>query len=341
MGDVRVETDGGTWSAWTSARITSSVDALCQAFEVSFADKAAPSVRGSRIRPAGPVAIYYRDRLVLTGWIDAVEASESVGHRALTLRGRSKTCDLVDCSLDSEKTWEGKTIVDIARDVIAPFGLPIHVDPSVLTQPALKWFSNELGETCAELLNRAARLRGCRMQSMENGGLWIARGPGVRVGTLQRGRHILSTSMSEDVSGWFSKITVVAQGGAIDGESVAGDRVTVTLGGFPRHRPLVIVSDVIDADLTQRGVWEQNTRVAQGMRLSISTPGWMSPRGPVWSPNDVVRIVDDYLGVDEDLAVVSTELTMSSDAGTITRLDLTALGALDPAPLSESEMEGF
>lgn len=338
MADVALKVAGQAFIGWESARITSSMDAVCPAFEIAYADRSSYGVQPRRIRRGDECEIAYRGKTVLRGYVNAVSDSRTASERTLTVSGRSKTQDLVDCSVQHDAPWAGKSIVDIARDVVRPFGISVEY---VLDQRALTpitYVRAEPGESCIDLLGRVCRARGTRIQTTEKGALWLVQNHQRAVGRLELGKNILAIERTISDESWFSQIEVLIQNGDIALQGVEHVSAKVEDPLVRRFRPLILVSDILVEDLATRAAWEVNTRIGQGLQVRVETPGWTSSDGYIWRPCDTVHVVDPERELDDNLAIASVELRMDLEGGTTTTLDLTDPAILSPDPVRDLKM---
>ena len=75
--------------------------------------------------------------------------------------------------------------------------------------------------------------------------------------------------------------------------------------------------------------------MGKGTRLSLTLPGWTSARDALWHPGQVVRVVDDWLGLDHELAIVSVQRSLDLNTGTTAQLELADPRVLLPEPIPD------
>ena len=106
----------------------------------------------------------------------------------------------------------------------------------------------------------------------------------------------------------------------------------------PRHRPLVLVAEQEHAGANKRAQWEINTRYGKGNTATYTVYGWMCGNTP-WSPNVLVSIVDDFLGL--DVTWLLGAVTLSLDAqGYRAELTLSPPEAYEVEPISPKRKKG-
>ena len=173
----------------------------------------------------------------------------------------------------------------------------------------------------------------------------------IRAGTsqasvaLRRGENILEASGRLSHRDRYSQYIVKGQqpsfSDLIPPEQLAQIRGEATDPGTRRYRPLQIIAEqsVDGASAQDRAIWEANVRAARSRQVTVTVQGWRErPDGPLWSPNRLVRLSDDWLAIDQEMLI--TGLTFSKgDQGTRTELSLVPPGAFELKAEPEPEEE--
>jgi prophage tail gpP-like protein len=129
--DVTLEIDGLAWTGWTDVRITRGVERCPSDFEVRLTEFI-PGQDAIKILRGATVKVKIGRDLVLTGYVDRVTRTYDARSHSVTIVGRSKCADLVDCSAE----WPGGQIVgssvlEIAQKLAAPYGITVASSGSV------------------------------------------------------------------------------------------------------------------------------------------------------------------------------------------------------------------
>ncbi len=331
---------GAKYEGWTSVNITRSLEAIAGSFELTVSERFPGEPLSRPIRPGAECRVELDGTPVLTGYVDDVEPRYDKGAHEITVRGRDKTGDLVDCSAEG-RAWKNSTLQEIAGDLCAPFG--ISVAYNVGASKLFKDFTISGGEAVFEALDRAARMRGVLLTSDGLGRLVITRASTEKAGSvLKRGLNILSASGQFSHRDRFSAYTVKGQARGSDntlGPAVFSQKGEARDTGISRHRPLIVTAeDAGDAaDFQTRADWEKNHRYGQSNRVSVTVPGWAHPGG-LWRPNVRVKITDDWLGMDTELLIAGVTYRLDA-GGTVTELELAPPGAFDVLPLPEKAVK--
>jgi prophage tail gpP-like protein len=153
---VALLVNGILYSGWQAVRITRSMDALAGSFELSLTDVWAPGEEPWPLVVGDACTVAIGTDTVITGWVDEVEALLDGTQHTLTVKGRDKTCDIVDCSATNRPgEWRGKKIEAIAAEICAPYGVKVVCD--VDTGPAISLFRLQPGEKCMDALERLCK----------------------------------------------------------------------------------------------------------------------------------------------------------------------------------------
>ena len=323
---ITLTVDGEIFAGWVDVRIDRSLDRFAHSFDLSYVDRWADAVQPWPIRVYSSAQIKYGNHLLITGQVDVSTMRVSARDWSLRAAGRSKTGVLADCSaIHGAGTWKNKRAIEIARDLVAPYGLTVAI--SIPDNEVLRRFTIEEGETVQAALDRLAKNRGYLCHTLPDGNLgWMRLDAFIGVVADVPVADAISREVHEDGQERFSEYHLRAQsfGEGADGEATTikkkYDGVTDT--GVPLHRPLVVVADsaATHAQLKQRAEWERNVRAGRAVRYRASFPGILDARGFPWSPGDLHNIRDAALGVDERMLVVSAQISVS-DNELITEVD--------------------
>jgi len=340
--DILTLTTGGyAYEGWTSVSVTRSVEQAVSTFSVSLA--ADPT--DLPIRVGEPCEIDIGSTRVITGYLDIYSPGHGATNHEINVTGRSRTCDLVDCSIVTEPPqFKNRTLTDIASVLAAPYGVTV-VDAAGL-DTVIPRFVTETGESPFSAIERLARDQAVLVTDDEEGRLVLCRIPDLALDppTLEHPGNILSASLTADASGRFTEYRVKGQTVGNDetfGESVAGVESLVEDDDLSRYRCLIIRGEkaMSPADAKRRATWEAVTRAGRSAQVEVSVRGWRDQYGALWTPNTIAHVKDPVIGVDADLLVVSVTFSYY-DWGQRTSLTLAPPGAYLPEPPIEQRRTG-
>lgn len=323
---MELTVNGTVFEGWTSARVTAGLTQAARTFEASVTDV----WEGKRweIRPFDRVAVSHQGMQLIDGYVDAAGIDYDAESHTVRVSGRSKTCDIVDCSA-TPKQYKRQTLNQIASDLCAPFGIKVIGGAE---QVIASWKPDE-GSQIFHAIEDLARLQGLLVTDNANGDLVLTSAGKARGAVdLELGKNIKACSAAFDVRDRFSEYIVKGQQKGSDTstpELAAHPKAQQSDGGVPRYRPLLIqAEDQIDVSAAQtRALWEKNTRIGKSQRIRYTVTGWTD-----WIPNTIIRIKDSFAGIDTSLLLVSVEYSLDA-GGTTAVLELMHPGALVPEPI--------
>lgn len=317
---------GKIFEGWEDLQFTRELNSCASDFQMKLTDKWREDKEAWRVTANQHAHIHIGKNSMLEGYIDAVDASVSANARAVTVKGRSKTCDLVDCSITGENQLPNLNLKDIATKVCAPFSIPVifNADPGDV-------FANttiQSGETVFALLDRLARQRKLLIYPSSGGSLVFTKAGGKRASTqLVEGVNVLSGKSSYDFTNRFSEYTAKGQNIGWMGDDAKKSSAalgTATDEGVGRYRPLVLNNEAVSDDgaSDNRAAYEAALRKAQSLKVEIQTQGFYQKDGTLWDINQFVFVDCGFLGVRRWMIVRKVTYNKSIGGGTTTTLDL-------------------
>ncbi|ECG5863041.1 phage tail protein, partial [Salmonella enterica subsp. enterica serovar Oranienburg] len=351
--DTRVELfiSGKIFSGWAGVSVRRSLEHLAGSFSLELMLPGQPVPDG--IDPGQPLKLQINGVTVITGYLDTVKHKLTATSNKITITGRDKTGDLVDCSaVFKGSQWHGRTLEQIAGDLCKPFGIRViwQVSDATAAKP-FATFTLQLSETVSDALTRAARHRGVLVTSNADGDLVFTQAGNQQTDTLELGKNLLDADFTDDWRNRYSEYLVKGHGG---GGGHKGDAKMAALLAAPkgttddktitRYRPKVILADhKITADgAKQRAIREERRAVAKSERFVAGVKGWFRENGALWDVNLLTRVIAPRVNVDmRDLLICQVEFTLNAKEGEVTRLTLAPRdGFIVPAEPDSSGTSG-
>jgi prophage tail gpP-like protein len=201
---------GEHYAGWKTLRVTRGLERATGDFELTVSERWSLEEDIWQITPGESCEIQLGGETVLTGWVDKYGPSYDANSHSISLSGRSKTCDLVDCSITVDGgQFKGMTVGQIARILAQPFGVEVVVNTQTPPEPEVQV---QQGETCFALIERLSRVHELLVTDDALGRLVLTRaGSGRATTNLIHGENILSASADLDNSKRFSDYIVKAQ----------------------------------------------------------------------------------------------------------------------------------
>lgn len=337
---VELIIDGTAYAGWTEIEIDLSLDNLAHSFTLSLTEKAPGALDQSAVAADAACRVTIGGETVITGYADVSDASLTGDDHSMTVSGRSKAGDLVDCSaIHIPGSWSGRKLEAIASELAAPFG--ITVTAKVDTGAAFAKFALQSGETVWAAIERMLKMRGLLAVSTADGNIEIispkAGSSGVKI---VQGEHLLSLSAKHDVRERFSSYLLKGQAAGNDehnGKAVAHPKASASDPAVKRRRPLLIIAeDQASAEsLKSRAMWEATVRAAKAQEASVSVVDWRDPAGKLWTPQTMVSLTAPALSIVADLMIAGVTFKIDSDSGKTATLRLVYPDAYKQLPVPE------
>lgn len=352
--------DGKLYGGWTDLRVTRGIERCAADFQVSVSERWPGQEEEWPIRLFAACEIRFDDDVLITGHVDGVQGQADATSKSLSVSGRSRTADLIDCcALIQGGEFRDSEFAAICRSVGAPFGVGV-LDNALVGRVVIPTSAADQTEKCFEFLERLARQAGVLLTDDAEGNLIIARtGDGVSSTVLEEGANILSWAVTMEGEKRFDRYIVKGQlpagpswipemdrdpGEARRPGGDARPNVTGEIrdAAVPRYRPFVMQAEG-NADPAQaraRALWQARRDAAESLSVKIAVQGWRQEDGRLWAINERVLVVIGSFGIKEELLVATVSHTLNNRDGRQTLLTLGPPDAFTPEPVASSSGEG-
>lgn len=340
--DISIGLSGGgaqtTLTGWQQVRVTVGIERVPPDFQVTYTEKIADGTT-SVAEEGQACTVSIGSDLVITGYIDRVKERITADTHELTLTGRGKTQDLVDCAA----IWQGAmfqnvTALDVATKVSQPYGITVVCQESGL--PRLPLVMVNIGETAFQIIDRVCKLSGLLAFENPDGTLQLARvGTTQAASGFQEGRNIQEATFERSMDQRFSDYTVVYPGNQLLGDTGSAVLATYTYNdaGVPRKRQkyVELLSNSVGVDLTKaQAMWEMNRRIGRSQVLTLLADSWRDQGGTLWTPNTLAPAEVPSIKVSRtQLLIGEATYSRGLDGGTTADLTLMPPQAFDVQPI--------
>lgn len=342
MSDIRLAIDGQQWGGWQGYNVQLSMQRLSGSFTLQVTDSWAGEDSIRPVMAGSACELKVDGETLITGYVDIRAPRYNSQDHHMTLSGRDKTCDLIDCTAANTQ-WIGRGLADVARSLVKPFG--IQVIDLANTNAPFNTLKPDDGETVFEALDRAARIRGVLLTTDGQGNLMLTRAGYLRAhDPLVLGDNILSCQPQMDLRDIFSLYTVKGQMPGSDefyGEAVAGVTASVSDGRIGRYRPLTLMAEQsLDNDSAlDRTVWEKNVRWGRAQSVIYEVQGHRQSNGELWRPNMLVQVTDAYAQIANEERLITDVAYSLDEHGERVELTVMPKEAFLLGPLPEPKVE--
>lgn len=340
---VTLLANGQSFTGWKSVSISRSIKQLCGSFSLSLTERWSNGV-GSDAPPqfasGDECQLYCGDDLVLSGYVDEALPNYDAEKHTISVTGRSKAADLIDCGHPGKQWVQPQTLLQLATELAGEVSVSVRAETDVgaaFQRPAI-----EVGETRFEFLEKLARQRGVRLMSDAAGVLLIVRaGTEVVPDSLELGRNIRSAGGRFSHKDRFNEIVVVGQTNGTDswnGEAAQSNRGVAADGSIRSARRHVMVAEnVADSSACKRRAeWQRNTAYGNGEALTYTVAGWHHSGG-LWLPNTLVPVTDKWMRLDGEELLISALQYIIDDDGKRTELQVQPPEAFDLVEIPEKK----
>lgn len=331
------------WIEVMSLDVERAIDSGCASFRMKLKPSLFPFVP-----PQSVVEIFYGDRLVLLGRIDAVRINKSKTGSELEVGGRDLTADLVDCTPNVEVSeWADIPIEDLARELASPYRISVIPPNPAFPVPSIFHFKIGAGETCWAAIERACRIRAVLAFSTPEGHLRIERPVSdERTEFTATLTNWESAELEINDADRFQFYGVSSQQSG--SETIGGDATMLVEAssldfGVKRNRRLTVLCESAAGfdDAATRAQWEATFRAARSRQLRLTVVGWENSNGAtvsgadeLWRLNTMVYV--EVFGVKEALLLGGIAFRYGA-GGVTTELSLMRPDAFIPQPEVSSD----
>lgn len=313
---VSLSVDSQLFSGWESVRFTRGIERMPSDFQLTCTERYPDQTGVMQIKPGQACRLLLGSDIVLTGWIDRVLPSIDPRGHHITVLGRGRCADLVDCSAyAANNQFLNRSVLDIARAVCKPFNIVVtQRDPGVPAVPnepltadnqVIPYYNVNLTTTAWEIIEQIARYACLLPYETETGDLLLSKvGTGTAASGFASGVNVESAAAMESLDQRYSTVWALALAvdsnlqltpGAPPSSTPVGGNIIAKAydSSVGRYRPLVIISEqgFNAQDITsRRAYWEMNRRWGRSQAVTIIADSWRDADGDLWKPNTLAPV---------------------------------------------------
>ncbi len=333
---IQLRANGSIFEDWTTAKLTRSIEGLCGEFEFVITDKQGGQQTRWPIVPQDVAQIYLEADKMLTGYVETLTPSADDNGHSILVKGRDKTCDLIDCGIDWPPPKFGKIgLLALAKRLCAPF--KIEVVDKANTTGIFSAFEINKGESVFEALDRACRLKGVYPMTDAEGRLIFTTGSIADASDeLVWGDNIKSFSAPYDYKNRFRTYRVHGQSPLAPGDFL-GSQSGGTTGAvgkaedpeIKRYRPIIIAAEgnISSAQAKKRAEFEVSHRKGLSQSITLTVQGWRQHNGDLWQPG--LRVYVNVPPAYVKGTLIITECTWNKNPGATTTMTLKTKEAVE------------
>ena len=301
---VTVSVDGQEFTAWDSVAVTAGRSTAARSFTLQCAAELGTQALAWTFAPGKLVEIRSNGDLLCTGYTDKFIPRLDAKSAGVSISGRSKSADLVDCAaLDETGFFEQMTPAEILQR-LDRFGVGIS---SEIDLDKIDYQLNP-GETVFSVADTLLRSQSATLSGQADGSAKIV-GPPTKTmaGELIEGRDFTVGQATHDWSKRYSVYRLRGQrpGGVEDDdleiEVIARD------SKVPRFRPKVgvIAEDTTLGRAKKRARQERDRSAGAGLTAGFTVQGFRDAAGVLWEPGALVWTESPFLLLRQNMMIES------------------------------------
>jgi prophage tail gpP-like protein len=324
---VMLTQDGLQLTGWKAVRITRSIEVATSSFILTCSADA--TTLKLLAREGAPVKVSIGDDLVLSGYVETIETIVTPRSHDITISGRGKLADLVDCSCRLDRINANTGLQKLCTTIATPYSIDVFVPPNgtqaVLDAlPALPRQIVSITETAWEVIERYARYCGLLVFESEEGELTISQA-GTELGAsgIAVGNNIEALVCTKSTLGTYSTYNAVlsAYSAGADDESIPNLPVVTVVATGPaanpaRLRPTYFVSEQSATDrrfVEKRVNWMASRAYGRARRVRALVDNWRDASGSPWIPNINYPVSAPAAGIPDNTVLLLAEVTFIID----------------------------
>lgn len=331
---------------WTSVRVTRGIERCPSDFQITATDRNPDQPFELLINDGDACQIMLGADLVLTGYVDRVLTSIGPDSHSVTILGRSKCEDIVDCSAEFQTfQLSNVTAVQLAQQLCAPFGIKVATigDVGSIVLPA---FNVTLTETAFQVIEEVCRYAGLLCFDGRDGNLILTRaGSGQMMSGFAQGQNVQAANGARTKDQRYSEVRTILVSNQFLFQPVAdGDPsplanntlAMATDPGVLRHRPLLILAEQNDLDhqvAIQRAQWEVNRRWGRSQQVGVVCDSWRDIAGELWQLNALAPVNIPALKLVNQVWLIAEVSFLRDERGTRSEVTLMPKGAFAVEPI--------
>ncbi|MFG6500139.1 phage baseplate assembly protein [Sulfitobacter sp. 1A15106] len=311
--------DGKEYANWTSISVEASSTKATRGFTATVIEVSPDGLDAPFwMSPGDEVAIYADGHLLVRGYINEYRPTFDANSHSVTISGRGKSQDAVDCSArHATGRFENMTVGQIANELAGIVGITVEVPED--TQRITKFQVNQ-GETICGAINRLSKSYGLNLQGLPDGNMKLSKGTdGDRLsGALVQGQWpFLAGSATISDAQKFSDYEVKSQLAGAEGRY--GTQAAQEVGRavdrtVKRYRPHVAVSEIASPTQTaaERASWQARRIAGKSVKADVTVQGFHLD-GQLWAPDRLVYVQSAMLKMDHEMLIESVKYTQDDN----------------------------
>jgi prophage tail gpP-like protein len=317
---ITVLAGGVTYSGWERVQVSAGLDDAARSFTLETTER----LGEWSFPPGTPVQIFANGDLLLNGYVNAYEASADATSHRISIKGRSRSQDLIDSSAEHDTGhFENDTPGDALRK-LDRYGVGVKVKVPLSKE---EYMQLKQGESPFQFADRYLRTQGVTIMGLADGSVEVTNASIAKThfGILWEGRNIKSCQVSLTDGSRHSKYIVKGQRRSGTGAASLRIKQEAADRGVKRHRAKVMVQETdTDPDRAQkRANSERDRQAGRSVAASVQTQGFRDFAGQIFEPNRLIYVHSPILmHISQAMLIERVTFTQDGKSGSIAELTL-------------------
>ncbi|WP_277187687.1 phage baseplate assembly protein [Caballeronia sp. BR00000012568055] len=316
--DVTLTVGGQSIAGWTAVRVTRGMERIPCDFDIGLTERY-PNTTDVIVSEGDPCVLSIGGDKVITGYVDRVAEQVDAHNHALSISGRGKCEDIVDCAAQFDSfQFQNVSTAAIAVALCRPFGINVKALSPGIVHPQV---CLNVGESPYQVIDRLCKIAQILCYEDADGDLVI--GPlsnDEAAGGFALGTNAERASYTRDMSQRFSeyRVYLVGTGLFTDAGQQPLAEYTVADDTMPRYRPKAFIAETGDAGASvskAHALWECNRRIGRGNVVTVTASTWRDSAGTLYTPNTVAALAMPQLKLIDGQRFTIGEVTYRRDMG--------------------------
>lgn len=258
--EVSFKVNNKIYKGFEKMTISKSIDNISHTFTAEMYNGKNLAINGN-----DSIEILLDGEIFFSGYIEDYDLKISDTKSPLSIAGRSRTCDLVDCMIETNKLYNQQDAKQIIEDMVKPFGITVSTELAL--EPILQ-FKTKVAETFFNAINRLCKENNILPICKSDGNIILSKNNNEQHSKVLKEGDLKSIDFKQKFTSRYSSYTYKKEGSYFD---VTDGKIEDA--EIKRYRPFVEVNtdDKQNLDMCK---FQMNKHKADSMSLSIALANW-------------------------------------------------------------------
>ena len=357
---LTLEVNGLSYGQWTDIKVNRSLDNFPAQFSFTAAFNIAEN-KSFPIKEGDKCTVFADGKQIINGFVEVIEGEYSMGSHSINIRGRSRTCDLVDSTVAADiNITMPASLKSVINQILQKSGFT-DIAVNIISEAQPKDFTTadkvvaSVGDSVISVIDKYCRKRQLYITDDFNGDLVLFSGStGKFKAQLQTAGNdldnIKSARVRRDSSKRFNKYTVHSQQNLTTVDPFSDVSPNDTVGGLDssamdidvraqRRLNIIAESPSNSDECKQRANWQANINRARAFSYSATVEGHETGYGETYDTNYLVGVLDIVHDVRTDLLINSIDYSFDLQNGSVTDIGMVPRDAYTSEPSQPADQK--